>query len=580
MTPTALVNHSCEQQAVAAMQNANVSESTQYRTTFLDLNDDVLTTIVSDFTTKDSLQLSLVARRVHLLAKHQALSSVTMKSMQAVMRICTYMLDDVVGRLQWIRRLSVSVGLPYQGSGIFTQHNYPQKLEEALRALGLLTSLFKHASGLRHLHISPLEDLLVFYPPLLDAIYAHTNLAELELLQCDGCEALKLLDELLSQPRNLMLEVRTQDADKDAIISRIGRFHELRALSLYGLYTPHYPVRMDTEHFMRSLHHSWPKVTDLTLAHCEIQLPAILRAFPNLRALSFTERGSLHDAALNRLGYSVPLQGTAGLEYVKGSGHLFENWPTARPVYHILIQSILAIPSRSAMVGPTRCGDSEIPILLQMVRNAEPVVLTFRIMAFESLRESFWRSLAAEATRLRCLEVELCLFRQTENLTAAFLQWMTNIPPSLSGVTSLTYLDIGINVGISRFISCVIAMRPKPVDLETSQEYAEQLASLIIAQISSLRYISLGFSSPGPRSSWMWKVDDDEGERTLRAVPPNIAQRLKVVLKSSNHDLQRESEEERASAIKIEHDRQARSSSDREQAPKTGSAIVGEPQRN
>lgn len=127
----------------------------------------------------------------------------------------------------------------------------------------------------------------------------------------------------------------------------------------------------------------------------------------------------------------------------------------------------------------------------------------------------------------------------------------TNIPPSLSGVTSLIYLDISIDVSISRFISCVITMRPKPVDLETSQEYAERLASLIIAQISSLRYISLGFSSPGPRSSWMWKVEDDEGERTLRAVPPNIAQRLKVVLKSPNYDLQRESEGEPSIPLRV-----------------------------
>ncbi|KAF9806652.1 hypothetical protein IEO21_08607 [Rhodonia placenta] len=530
------------------MQNANVSESTQIvpqnRTTFLDLNDDVLTMIVSDFTTKDSLQLSLVARRIHLLAKHQALSSVTMKSMQAVMRICTYMLGDVIGRLQWIRRLSVSVGLPYQGSGIFTQHDYPQKLEEALTALGLLTSLFKHASGLRHLHIAPLEDLLVFHPPLLDAIYAHANLAELELLQCDGCETIKLLDGLRSQPQSLMLEVRTQDADKDAIISRIGRFHELRALSLYGLYTPHYPVRMDTEHFMRNLHHSWPKVTDLTLGRCEIQLPAVLCAFPNLRTLTFTEWGSPHTAAPDRPTYSVPLQGTSGLEYVEGSGHLLENWPTARPVYHILIQSILAIPSLSVMGGLTRSGDPEIPIVLQMVRNAEPIVFTFRIMAFESLLDSFWRSLAREATRLRCLEVELCLFRETKGLTSLFLDWMTNVPSTLSPMASLSYLEIAINGDLSQFITCVVSEAAEPVDLDNSQEYAERLASLVIAQVPSLRYISLGFGHPFAGMMWMWKVEHGGGERTLSPIPPNIAQRLRVVLKSPNYHPQRESEGE------------------------------------
>lgn len=324
---------------------------------------------------------------------------------------------------------------------------------------------------------------------------------------------------------------------------------------------------------MHDLHHTWPDVNHLTIAHCDLELPAVLHAFPNLRALTFTEwdiipRSMLHD----RSAYSVKVQGPNCLEYVEGSGHLFEDWPAGRPVYHILIQSVLAIPSQTAMGGETRCGDPEIPILLEMARNAEPVILTFRIMAFESLHESFWKRLAAEATRLRCLEVGLFEFRETKGLTSLFLDWMvsripwdsvhtllnmripqTNVPSSLSSITSLLYLEIAIDVSTSWFTSCVMDETPEPINLDYSEEYAERLASLVIMQISSLRYLSLGFGSMASYSSschiqpfagrmWMWKAEGTGGERALCPVPSTIARRLKVLLKSPDYDPLQESD--------------------------------------
>ncbi|EED82714.1 predicted protein [Postia placenta Mad-698-R] len=526
------------------MRNAIASKSTQvvprHRTTFLDLNDDVLAMIVSDFTTKDCLQLSLVARRVHLLAKRQALSSVTMGSVQAVKRVCRYMLEDVVGRLQWIRRLSVSALIPDQGSGRssdFLRRVWPRK--EPI-AMGLLVSLLKQANGLQYLHVGYVDNNLEFDHALLDAMCALPNLVELELLGGGGSETLKLLDGIGSRPRSLMLEVQSNNADRDAIISQIGRLQELRTLCLDGIYTPQDSDSTNTVPFIRNLRYTWPNITDLTLTHCEIHLPAVLRAFPNLRALTFAEWGNLRFAVPDRPEYSVQPRGPASLEYVEGSGHLFENWPTGRPVYHILIQSMLAIPSRWAMDGPTRCGDPEIPILLQMVRHAEPVILTFRIMAFESLRETFWKSLAAGATRLRCLEIELFLFSETQGLMSVFLQWMTKVPSSLSPITSLLYLEVALDCSTWRCFSC--GETPEPI-LDQSQECAERFASLVVAQIPSIRYVSLGFghmashihpvhTQPFTGKLWMWKVENTGGRRSLYLVSPNAAQRLKALLKS------------------------------------------------
>ncbi|EED82689.1 predicted protein [Postia placenta Mad-698-R] len=531
------------------MQNGISSQLTQasaYGATFLDLYDDVLAMIAPDLTTKESLQL---------VAKRQELSSVTIESVQAVIRICKYMLEDVVGRLQWIPRLSVSVWIPDKGSGRYEWLVKRNGQSEAPMAMGLLVSLLEQAHGLQYLHVGDVDNNLEFDHALLDAICALPNLVELELLRGDQFETMKLLDGLQNRLRILRLGVQVFNADKDAMISGIGRFQELRVLGLGGMYTQRSRFYKNTTRFMHDLHHTWPDVNHLTIAHCDLELPAVLHAFPNLRALTFTEwdiisRSMLHD----RSAYSVKLQGPNCLEYVEGSGHLFEDWPAERPVYHILIQSVLAIPSQTAMGGETRCGDPEIPILLEMARNAEPVILTFRIMAFESLHESFWKRLAAEATRLRCLEVGLFEFRETKGLTSLFQGWMTNVPSSLSPITSLLYLEIAIDVSTSWFISCVRNETPEPINLDYSEAYAERLASLVIMQIPSLRYLSLGFGSmashlPTPHIQpfagrmWMWKAEGTGGERALCPVPSTIARRLKVLLKSPDYDPLQESDD-------------------------------------
>jgi len=71
------------------------------------LNEDVISIIVSTLSTRDALSLSATARRVHLVAKHQALSSIAMSSPRQIARICKYLLTDVEGRLRWPRNLTI-----------------------------------------------------------------------------------------------------------------------------------------------------------------------------------------------------------------------------------------------------------------------------------------------------------------------------------------------------------------------------------------------------------------------------------------------------------------------------------------
>lgn len=529
-----------------AGQHQLSSPQTEMRSaiTLLDLDDDVLIHAVSDLSTNDALNFSLVARRVHLIAKHQALSCVTMKSIKCVSRICTYMLADVPGRLKWIRRLSVSV-LPPRPLPLRVQSkrpDYVRNVQEATASMHLLVLLVRHATALKYLHLKFVDQVLAFQPTLIDVLSSLTNVAELELLHACGAETFKLLDRLQCRPRGLFLQIGPEIIDKDALFSHIGKWQQLQTLRLVGSNIIQDQRDSDTDLtkcFMSDLPHSWPDVTNLSLARCEIALPAILRAFPNLHVLTIMEwsRGPCFSNPSRPVYLSQTRE--HGLEFVEGSAHFFQNWPSARPVYHILIQSVLAIPIIWDAVGPTRCGDPDIPILLQMVCRAKPVVLTLRAMAFKSLQSTFWAGMAAEATRLRCLEVELCLFRETEGLTTLFLQWMQTVPATLSNVSSLSYVQVCINDQISSSMRSDIVS-----DFDGSQATAEAMAYALVGHIPSLEYVSIVFGrmpldwsstlyiEPFHGLLWTWKVNNISGERTLLPISATLASRIKERLKS------------------------------------------------
>lgn len=266
--------------------------------------------IVSHITPKDALKLSLVARRVHLVDQRQALSYVIMSSMQSVSRICTYMLADISGRLKWVRGLCMYAALPYKGSN--PGANYPQMVDKAAAAMRLFVSLYQHTTALRYLYFAVIEKLLSFQPLLLDVLSAFINIVEIQLVRCGGSETPKLLNGMRSRPRHLVLNidpVRPLPLETGASMSSIARLRDLRTMEIVGLkdQNANRPALL-----MRNLRHSLPNVIDLTLSACQMENPAVLRAFPNVQALRFTEWNGVPRST----GPRQPA--TSGLAYVEG----------------------------------------------------------------------------------------------------------------------------------------------------------------------------------------------------------------------------------------------------------------------
>ncbi|OSX61935.1 hypothetical protein POSPLADRAFT_1143119 [Postia placenta MAD-698-R-SB12] len=355
--------------AVAKMgvHQGSTLEQPQFKSTLLDFNDDVHTMIVSHITPEDALKLSLVARRVHLVAQRQALSYVIMSSMQSVSRICTYMLADISGRLKWVRGLCMYAALPYKGSN--PDANYPQMVDKAAAAMRLFVSLYQHTTTLRYLYFAVIEKLLSFQPLLLDVLSSLINIVEIQVVRCGGSETPKLLNGMRSRPRHLVLNidpVRPLPLETGASMSSIARLRDLRTMEIVGLkdQNANRPALL-----MRNLRHSLPNVIDLTLSACQMDIPAVL-----------------------------PLK---------------------------------------------------------------------------SLCDTFWRCLRMEATNLRCLEIDLCLYRETKDLGAQFLRWMTTVPSTLSPIMSLSYLAVCIDAHMSSRRRCIMGAPMTPIDLDESEDFKQ-----------------------------------------------------------------------------------------------------------
>lgn len=83
----------------------------------LGLNEDVLLEIIANLDAASAHNLSATARGIHPLAQRQALSAVTIDDIyvdlnyQKITGMCTYMLNDIPGRLHCVKSLKIRGGV-------------------------------------------------------------------------------------------------------------------------------------------------------------------------------------------------------------------------------------------------------------------------------------------------------------------------------------------------------------------------------------------------------------------------------------------------------------------------------------
>lgn len=159
----------------------------------LALNADVLWNIVSFLDAPDARELSRTNRIFHIVAKHQALTSVTLHSLASVIKFCRYFLGDMSHRLPALHALEV-----LEGQQEKTGHISEDERREAAQLLADVLD------GARKLVLTGAETWFTHEDRIVDAIGSMTHLHEVDFRGLGG-KTSYLIQHLRSTPYKLTL---------------------------------------------------------------------------------------------------------------------------------------------------------------------------------------------------------------------------------------------------------------------------------------------------------------------------------------------------------------------------------------
>ncbi|KAH9942826.1 hypothetical protein B0H21DRAFT_749583 [Amylocystis lapponica] len=476
----------------------------------LDLNHDVLSTIVHSLSTDDAFNLSATARAIHSLAMQRALSEVYLWCPEQTSGFCTYMLADIDGRLHWLQRLEI----PGEAFNVYN-HNEETFAEEGdFSSATALADVLGRARNLRHLSLSCTNYLLQIEPRIGDAVAALQELASLELNDV-GAPALGMMSRLRSSPRELVLFLSPPDRNGQVSpFDLIARLENLRSLSVSWLRNTNLQLPRG-----RGARAKWPTLHTLSLAMSSGRLHPFVDAFPGVRVLTLRNTSMLE---VDYLG--TPMYDPTGTMC----------WPR---LDHVHANLYLGCP----LTCPVRWLELESPLKpasVHALQSMSPVRLSFDArLSFDMggrIDDGLWTALAQDAPRLRYLDVMM----QDPIIHTKLLPWMERalemLKPLRIVCLRLCLLDVPYGI------------MPNPGKL--SDALIRRKFTSLFVRIPSVRYIAVGF---GDRTlnhhvpmrcgtfdgeiSW-WRVTGAGEDRRAEPLSLNDGRRLGEYVHSADFD--------------------------------------------
>ncbi|KAH9926440.1 uncharacterized protein B0H18DRAFT_1006119 [Fomitopsis serialis] len=246
------------------------------------LNEDALVSIVSYLDASDARQLSLTAHgAVHVVAKHQALTSVAVHSIANTTRFCIYILTDMPHRLPALHALEVDTRWIMDG---------PVTEEERLAVASLLANVLERANNLRRLALTGTEAWILDNRRITDAVSSMRFLSEISFEGLGRC-TLNMI--------HFLAEVWVRPDGESALDLRVRHDFTL------------------------------PSVTQLVLkGHISDLIPAPIytRTFPNVRYADLGSSSKRWDTDVVTLNWPY-------LQHVKGTAEALSSWVNAVPVH-------------------------------------------------------------------------------------------------------------------------------------------------------------------------------------------------------------------------------------------------------
>ncbi|CCM06345.1 uncharacterized protein FIBRA_08600 [Fibroporia radiculosa] len=496
------------------MSKAKLSNSSSVSMGLFDLNQDVLFDIVSHLSTHDALTFSLTARRLCDISRRHALSNVSIHGLRRLSKFRAFILAGHDARLQWLRKLSVNSTDEIQQS---SQH---------------IASILAQATSLVNLSVDPLELLLQYEFRVGTALAALSGLRQLQLFQL-GDMSFHMLQKLRSDPISLSFSTRSTIITFADLLGQLKVFQHVEHLELELLRRA--PSRLHVHNALLE----WPSVRQLFVSPCEASIEFLVAAFPNVRALHLRGR------FIQNIKDNQSTAGWRSLDYLEVHAKFFEHWHITFPVHYLSVHLVLAIPAELSLGGPGRYSDADLANTLDVAHNASPRVITLSVMAYQKLVNTFWTSLVKSAPRLRCIEVELCESQTKKDFGSQLRTLIDALAPVFASLKSLTHVQICVDSRFQEFMT-IDGPRDFRLALSPSLSIARGLANILIAQIPTLRLVSVGFGVRERRQNWdalpfkgefwWWKVVSEGDQRAAQQVDTSLGELFRARYCSTQYD--------------------------------------------
>jgi len=438
----------------------------------LTLNDDILRIIADMLSAAECIPLSSVSRDLHAIVRQYVVASITVRTMEKLVKMHDDLIRNVDNRLIWLRGLTIygptGMGAAWQPS-----------------AINALVGIFKHVRELKVLELYGCEEAICCNKLVGEHLAALPNLSDISLLSV-GTKTLDVLHRMVSRPEKAALSATLKRNRFATHIARAPVLDNVKELKLYQ-FDEVPPLQL-----LSSFAGAHPQVETLHLGVCAVYPCLVL--FPNIRKLTtnicqFDLPVPGHDIKQHRLGHlsveptNLHLISTLGIrsDYLR----LYAEW---RDFY----------PSK------------------ELVSAA--AALELDLYSYTQSFMALVQIISAELSRIRYLVLTI---EDSYTAYSAAARWMEDIPSSLSS-SQLCCIRVHMTHAKDR--------RPS-----RGTRLHQQLQDAHVSAIPSLRFYCqvLGERHADNSSKVTWgRVEGDDSRRTVRSIPSWQGERIHRYLQS------------------------------------------------
>ncbi|KAH9932569.1 uncharacterized protein B0H18DRAFT_986285 [Fomitopsis serialis] len=326
-------------------------------------------------------ELSLASRRIHPLAKRQALSTIDIKWAEQVKRICRYLLADVPNRLHFVRALTVSRHAFNARFGDIEAGNFS--------TVHFLADVLERAPNLKSLRLEAAGRLFEAQPRVAAAICRMSWLLDVELRDLTSA-SFEVVGRLSCMPRRLSLhgfDTGSELACHDGTpLLSAPVLRSVRSLQLVKLRIANQLVHSADSSNSSLPTKQWPEVTELKVERSNVSVATLIRAFPAVKTIQFQD---IEDWVQRNTPGSASW---VSLDHAYGTSLDFSQWEMAGKVRWLMVDWV--------------CNSTNARRTLPTIQRTSPVILSLRRLPVV-LDTDFWPEFIRSAPNVRYLDLTL-----------------------------------------------------------------------------------------------------------------------------------------------------------------------------